>query len=306
MKTQNYVAVLGARCGIDCRGILVMSEHMLLRAASALYWWQANPDDKLIICGGPSFHVRYPLRLDKPLLNPPDFSKAAGKKAATLPSESSIIAAWLNNCGVPYENMILEQKSRTTAENAKEAAKIVKDFGGGTVMVLSMIYHLLRPHENATRANAMQAFRKELKKARLRYNNPQPLFTEKILLRNRGEHYLGSIHKFYQQPRSGYLWDADEICRRLRAQQILEDLKPIGKADPTKPNVHYVVRKFVLDLEGKEIRHEDYPEQFGSEEEALPFLAEKQEKYRQTVEDYKDEGSTITEGRRYEIVPIET
>ena len=68
----------------------------------------------------------------------------------------------------------------------------------------------------------------------------------------------------------------------------------------------YVVRKHITDWKtGAEIRHEDYPQRFDTRDEALELLLEKEEKYQQTVEDYLDEGSTIREGRRYEIVSLE-
>ena len=64
----------------------------------------------------------------------------------------------------------------------------------------------------------------------------------------------------------------------------------------------YIVRKHIT---GARTGHEDYPDQFETPEAAQSFLDKKEAKYLQTIKDYTDEGSKVTEGRRYEIVPLE-
>lgn len=69
----------------------------------------------------------------------------------------------------------------------------------------------------------------------------------------------------------------------------------------------YLVRKFVLNQQGEELRHEDYPDRFETPEAAQVFLASKEEKYRQTLEDEVNDGtplSEIPERRRYEVVRL--
>lgn len=78
------------------------------------------------------------------------------------------------------------------------------------------------------------------------------------------------------------------------------------KKKKMKMKAVYIVRKHITNYTtGEEIRYEDYINQFESLYDAVLFLCEKQEKYRQTLRDYEDEGSIPEEGRRYQIVPIE-
>jgi hypothetical protein len=67
-----------------------------------------------------------------------------------------------------------------------------------------------------------------------------------------------------------------------------------------------VVRKHIT-ANGTEVRYEDYPNIFGTYEEALMFLKGKQQKYLQTLNEFAEDGinpADIPEGRRYEIVQI--
>lgn len=68
----------------------------------------------------------------------------------------------------------------------------------------------------------------------------------------------------------------------------------------------YVVRKHIVDAKSKkEIRFEDYPNQFNTWREAIPLLLGKERKYHQTVNDLFNDDTpieAIPEGRWYEIV----
>jgi len=69
--------------------------------------------------------------------------------------------------------------------------------------------------------------------------------------------------------------------------------------------VVYVVRKHILEPgTGEEIRHEDYPQEFDSHENARSFMRQKQQKYVTSLEDALDDGAhpDSLEGRRFEIV----
>lgn len=220
--------VLGARVGIKTESWekqMTLSEHMRMRAESAAIFLDkiSNPTN-LIIAGGPSFHIRYPLRLDQPLIKPPDFSERATKMASRLPSEAAVISMWLNGQGVPFDKMTLEQRSRTTTENAIEVAKIINDLGGGQAGILSMVFHLNRPRENA-----MEVFRQEF--ARYGLAEPVPIYTEEII------HKYGSwwklkkaLSEFHQKPYSGFLWSFDEIWARLERGESLVGLRPIKES----------------------------------------------------------------------------
>jgi len=209
LKSLDYLVVLGARIGTnDIGGIMMLSEHMRLRAESAQKYYDRNPYTKLVIAGGPSFHIRYPLRLDQPLVKLPDFSERAMELASRLPSEATVISLWLNGEGEPFDRMILEQRSRTTTENAIEVAKIVNDLGGENVGVLSMAFHLNRPRENA-----MEVFREEFAKHGL--SEPMPVYTEEVLHKYGCDDLKSRLVKFYQTPYSGFQWSFDHIWNRL-------------------------------------------------------------------------------------------
>ncbi len=220
MENLDFLVVLGARIGTNnFDGFIRLSEHLELRAQSAKRFHLKNPSTQLIVSGGRCFGIRYPIYLDQPTFNEPDFSEKARRFAAKFPSESSVIALWLFTEGVPAESMTIEEHSLTTTENAYEVAKIIREKGGGKVGVLSMAYHLLRPRENAMKVFE-QAFREQGLPA------PVPVFTEEIL-RDFWKGKADVFHAFYQSPRSGFLWPADQIYERLIKGESLAGLKPI-------------------------------------------------------------------------------
>ena len=207
------------------------SVHLQARINSARMAFQQGYAKKIIICGGTCFHIRYPTHLEQPSIKPPDFTPKARRKASRLPSESAVIGMMLNKAHdsydpVPWDNMILEQKSLTTSGNAKESSKLIKELRGGSTGILSMVYHLNRPRENT-----MEVFEYEFAKRNL--SKPIPVYTEEILYcHRRNNETLSWIRRFYsdyslKNSWSGFQWDAEEICRRLTTNTSLMDLKPI-------------------------------------------------------------------------------
>lgn len=213
--------VLGARVGLDKHGMMRLSEHMKMRAQSAYEYWLEIPEADILICGGPSAFIRYPPHLDQATFTKPNFSEEACKNAERFPSESAVIAMRLNELGLHFDKMRLEQRSRTTTENAMYAAQIIKDEDQGekAIGILSMVYHLNRPSEPT-----MEVFAREFAKHGL--PTPVPVYTEEILY-DTNHVWLENFRKFYAKPQShGWLWSADEICSRLAAGESLASLKP--------------------------------------------------------------------------------
>ena len=235
----DWLVVLCARIGLDTDGKMQLSRHMQLRALSAAWYDYHFGADKILICGGPSFYIRYPLYLDEPTFKQPDLSEEACINAGRLPSESAVISMWLNKHGGSFDHMYLEQKSLRTTENAQHGAQIISSeekagFESGTIAdlsigILSMTYHLLRPDENA-----MEKFEVELQKHGL--PRPIPIITEEILYTYSSNANkpgaLEEIREFYQKPQShGWMWPANEICCRLEAGESLIGIKPIKEIE---------------------------------------------------------------------------
>lgn len=224
IPTVDWLIVLGARVGLDKSGTMRLSDHMRMRAQSAYEYWLNFPTANILICGGPSAFNRYPLKLDQPTFTTPDFSEEACRKAQLFPSESAVIAMKLNDLGMPFTKMRLEQRSRTTSENAMYGAQIIKEEGHGekVIGILSMVYHLNRPSEPTMEVFAQEFAKHDLPK-------PIPVYTEEILHTN-NKHWLETFRKFYAKPQShGWLWDGEEICRRLEAGESLIGIEPIKK-----------------------------------------------------------------------------
>ena len=233
LKQFDYLVIPCARIGVDKIGRMRLSSHMNMRAQSAAYMARDFPSAHLIICGGFCIGKRYPLTLDEPLIQPANYSAEAARYASQFPSESAFVAMWLNDHpfaqnqpGVSFERMTLDQESRTTTENAECATDILNASCHKThdqrTGVISMVYHLLRPRENC-----MEVFTKTL--TAKGFAPPIPVFTEEVLYRE-NRFWLEHINNFYQEPQSGFHWDANEICRRLKADESLEGITPTKAA----------------------------------------------------------------------------
>lgn len=77
------------------------------------------------------------------------FSGAAAKGEVSNALSMARIAATL---GVPFSDSILEERSATTAENAKEVAKIVKEKGYHSIILVTSPYHQRRANLEFARA----------------------------------------------------------------------------------------------------------------------------------------------------------
>ena len=65
----------------------------------------------------------------------------------TKPTESSVMKAEMIRYGVPEKQIIEENISKTTQENAREVAKIIREKGFRTIGLLTSLWHLERSME---------------------------------------------------------------------------------------------------------------------------------------------------------------
>nr|AYM52736.1 hypothetical protein [Archangium disciforme] len=63
------------------------------------------------------------------------------------PSEARVMLALATRLGVPAEACVLEEESHSTEENARHAARLLRDMGARRVVVVSDPYHLLRARQ---------------------------------------------------------------------------------------------------------------------------------------------------------------
>ncbi len=59
-------------------------------------------------------------------------------------SEALILKRWLIEQGIPEKNIIAEESSRNTAENAQSTAKIAQDRGWGRIILVTSAFHMPR------------------------------------------------------------------------------------------------------------------------------------------------------------------
>ena len=289
MDKVKCVIVLGAQCGLNDRNEMDLAPHTKMRARAAGIMYQRGLAEEFILSGGHNFGVRYDRWLSTPVFGTPksdrkpDFSVEAKNQAHQWPPEAALIGHFMMaNYGVPWKAMFQEEDSYTTKDNAKKCKTILEDSGITEVGLLSQLFHLGRP-----KGSAITEFREELGNIKI-----IPIPAEDLLVMESPE-WIQKICEYYSAPKGDKLWAVAKIRQLLTEGKSLVEMLT---------RTVYVVRKHIT---GARTGHEDYPEQFRTQEEAQTLLTTKQAKYQQTVEDYIDEGSAITEGRRYEIVPLE-
>jgi len=122
---MNILVVLGNRLHDD--GTMTDILKHRLDTAFKLYPTKiANGQGKILVTGG-----------------------IANTKAAK--AEGDLMAEYLVSKGVPTEDIIIENKSRTTRENAKFSAPIIKELQPSEVIICSSQYHIERWYFNPIR-----------------------------------------------------------------------------------------------------------------------------------------------------------
>nr|WP_211193771.1 YdcF family protein [Pyxidicoccus fallax] len=71
----------------------------------------------------------------------------SGGVGVNPPSEARVMLALATRLGVPAEACVLEEESHSTEENARFAAKLLREAGARRVVVVSDPYHLLRARQ---------------------------------------------------------------------------------------------------------------------------------------------------------------
>ena len=71
----------------------------------------------------------------------------SGGVGVNPPSEARVMRALAVRLGVPEEACLLEERSHSTAENARYSAELLRELGARRVVVVSDPYHLLRARQ---------------------------------------------------------------------------------------------------------------------------------------------------------------
>lgn len=110
----DYLLILGHALENDAASTVLVK-----RCEKAAEYLKSHPDTVAIACGG-----------------------ITGKEQTV--SEATVIKKILAEKGIDESRIILEDKSKTTAENFYNAKKLMNEKEGGSVALLSSSYHLLR------------------------------------------------------------------------------------------------------------------------------------------------------------------
>ena len=230
MRQLDVIVVLGSRIGLR-NGIVAPARHTLWKIKASSVAYHRRFGKKLILSGGYNMTVRYDCDLNAPAFNSgpgskmPDFSETARRQARLYRSEASVMAECLiRDFSVLPEDIILEEESATTAENARESLKVVNRLFYGrngssadifNVGVIALLYHMPR---------AFVSFLSELMKIGADTNERIkiiPLFAEDLLMLE-DTRWLDAICHYYREPRGKEKWDTKLI------RQILTNGHSIG------------------------------------------------------------------------------
>ena len=113
-KKRGCIVVLGAKVHPDGS----MSRSLQYRCDAAFSAWKRGIAPKMILCGG-----------------------RPGEAAV---SEAEAMAVYLKALGVPEEAMILEDRSRNTVENFRNARQIMLELGFADAAIVTSDYHVQR------------------------------------------------------------------------------------------------------------------------------------------------------------------
>ena len=198
-----------------------LAAHTEMRTMASAHAVKNGITDRLMICGGSNFGIRYN---DTGIMSPADFSFAAYAKATEdRKSESEVIKEFLvNKFYVASECIFTETMSATTEENALFAAILLQRKPAFTetrkVGVLSLFYHL-----NTAFPLFRECFAKIAKMLDKESVEIQPVFAENILAQFDPE-WIPKIHEYYCTPKGGKQYHADGIRDLLESGTSLIDL----------------------------------------------------------------------------------
>lgn len=184
----------------------VLAPHTLLKAEATALAYKEGIVDKVIVCGGSNFGIRYN---DNEILAKPDFSFRAFAETNVSESEAVVIKQFLVEGGVSAEDIFAEGLSATTEENALFASILLKRrpmfSGEEEVFIISLLYHLER---------VFSLFKKAIEGAK-------PLFAEDVLARN-GR--MDEIISYYSTPKGGKQYDIVRMRELLSSGRSLEEM----------------------------------------------------------------------------------
>jgi len=184
----------------------VLAPHTLLKAEATALAYKEGTVDKVIVCGGSNFGIRYD---DNEILAKPDFSFRAFAGTNLSESEAVVIKQFLVERGVSAEDIFTEGLSATTEENIAIAKIILKRrpmfSGEEEVFIISLLYHLER---------VFSLFKKAIEGAK-------PLFAEDVLARN-GR--MDEIISYYSTPKGGKQYDIVRMRELLSSERSLEEM----------------------------------------------------------------------------------
>lgn len=230
MRRFDLIIVLGSQIGLDQKGEMSLAPHTEMKARAAGTAWRLDMARGFIVSGGYNIEVRYGLELKNPVYNgkpgsekEPDFSEQAKKQARIYRSEASVMAEFLRSeYQVPSWQMILEEDSSTTQENAERCCEILEDMfwelagsKKARIGVIALLYHMkraLRAFENIPMESSVSDIVSFF-----------PLFAENLLARA-GSDWIEKICQYYSTPKGGKQWNVEKIRQLLTDGKSLSSL----------------------------------------------------------------------------------
>ncbi|MCD5396542.1 MAG: YdcF family protein [Candidatus Pacebacteria bacterium] len=207
MESLDGLIVLGSQVFRKEDGTYGFPLFTEMRARAAGIAYQQRVSKLLILTGGHNFGIRY--SLDGQILKKRSFfNPIAHLEAKRYPSEAQVIADFLiKEYKVPESHIILEEKSRTTRQNAQNVKKIIQKKKLKDLGLLTQLYHMRR---------AWQEFKKVDLKVML-------VFAEDLLVLE-DKAWIEKIYEYYSVSKGGKLWDKEKIRAFLRSGRSIGEL----------------------------------------------------------------------------------
>lgn len=184
-----------------------LAPHTSLKVRAAATAFRQGKIDKIIVCGGSNFGIRYD---DREILKKPDFSFESFARTTPNESEANIIKKFLIMLGVPEEKIFGESLSATTQENALFSEIILRRkpmfTGEEDVFVISLLYHLEK---------GFPIFKEMLKGREVK-----PLCAENFLA-------LEEVVSYYSTPKGGKQYNVERMREILSSGGSLEEMMVI-------------------------------------------------------------------------------
>jgi len=144
VPTADIIIVLGAMLSLTDSTSLELAQHTKSRATAAGVLATLNPSQHFIFSGGHCVGVRYASSESR--LESPNFSFSAFAGAMHFPSESHAMVQYVRlYFGLKFPNVVLEESSSTTQENAEFCSLILRRFPElKAIGLLTNFYHMSR------------------------------------------------------------------------------------------------------------------------------------------------------------------